>query len=215
MTHANTRHRHRSSSSDVGGRLAETLSAALVIAIGMGFGRFAFTGMYPLMVSEGLMSLKGGSLVASSNYVGYLVGAILVSWLAPPRAAAAARGAMLGSVLCLALLALPGGLWWIGAIRFIAGVFSAISLITASVWLLQVIEHPRGAPLLFSGVGFGIFVSAELIASGVALHADSAVLWSALAFSAALLSLIAWPALGKLPCQRGSASPVSKCMNRS
>jgi hypothetical protein len=33
--------------------LAATLAAALVLAVGMGFGRFAFTGMYPLMVRHG------------------------------------------------------------------------------------------------------------------------------------------------------------------
>ncbi len=139
------------------GRFIEAVSAALVIAVGMGFGRFAFTGMYPLMVGEGLMSLRQGSLAASANYAGYLIGALLVSSLGHARAAFAARMAMLGTVVCLGLLALPMGPWWIVGVRLVAGVFSAISLVTASVWLLQVVEHPDGAPLLFSGVGLGIF----------------------------------------------------------
>jgi MFS family permease len=179
------------------GRLAETLAAALVIAIGMGFGRFAFTGMYPLMVGDGLMSLNQGSLIASSNYAGYLAGALLVSRLPDSRAAATARGSMLGTVLLLALLAFPMAPWAIGAVRFLAGVSSAISLITAAVWLLQVVEHPNGAPLLFSGVGFGIFASAELIALGAHFDLHSGMLWIVLALVAAIFSVVAWPVLSK------------------
>ncbi len=180
-------------------RFVETVSAALVVAVGMGFGRFAFTGMYPLMVGEGLMSLDQGSLAASANYAGYLVGALLVSRLPHGRAASAALMAMLGTVACLGLLALPMGAWWIGGTRFIAGIFSAISLITASVWLLQVIEHPHGAPLLFSGVGLGIFASAELIAAGAFIRVNSGMIWVALALAAAIFSAVAWPILRKPP----------------
>ena len=35
-----------------GTRTLEAVAGALVLAIGMGFGRFSFTGMYPLMVRE-------------------------------------------------------------------------------------------------------------------------------------------------------------------
>ena len=176
-------------------RLGETLAAALVVAVGMGFGRFAFTGMYPQMVSEGLMNLRQGSLIASSNYAGYLVGALLVSRLPNARAAAAARLAMFGTVICLALLAFPMAAGLIGGLRFIAGVLSAVTLIAASVWLLQVIEHPRGAPLLFSGVGFGIFSSAELMALASKQHLHSGAIWMLLAAVAAAFSVMAWPAL--------------------
>ena len=180
-------------------KIVATLSAALVIAVGMGFGRFAFTGMYPLMVGDGLMSLAQGSWAASANYAGYLAGAILMSRMLPARAAAAARMAMLGTVVCLGLLLFSYGVWWIVGIRFIAGVFSAVCLIAASVWLLQVIEHPHGAPLLFSGVGLGIFISAELIAAGSAAHLQSGMIWIVLMAVGAVLSVAAWPALGQVP----------------
>jgi MFS family permease len=192
------------------GRFIEAVSAALVIAVGMGFGRFAFTGMYPLMVGEGLMSLNQGSLAASLNYAGYLIGALLISRLAHAHVASAARMAMLGTVVCLGLLALPMGAWWIGSVRFVAGIFSAISLITASIWLLQVIEHPHGAPLMFSGVGLGIFSSAEVIAVGASLHVSSAMIWSVLALAAAIFCSLAWSALGKQPMRSTSTEHADK-----
>lgn len=62
--------------------ILETLAGALILAVGMGFGRFSFTGMYPLMVKEAVISVAGGSFAASANYTGYLIGALIVS-LAP------------------------------------------------------------------------------------------------------------------------------------
>jgi hypothetical protein len=123
--------------------------------------------------------------------------------------------AMLGTVICLGLLALPYGPWWIAGIRFIAGVVSAICLIAASVWLLQVIEHPSGAPLLFSGVGLGIFLSAELIALCADGHLQSGPIWIVLAVAGTALAALAWPVLGKVPVPAKPAEHVATIDERS
>src|SRR5258708_12660931 len=53
-------------------------SAAMIsLAIAMGVGRFAFTPMFPLMVRDGLLNNENGTLLAVSNYLGYLLGAML------------------------------------------------------------------------------------------------------------------------------------------
>src|SRR5580693_8800492 len=53
-------------------------SAAMIsLAIAMGVGRFAFTPMFPLMVRDGLLNNKTGTFLAASNYLGYLLGAML------------------------------------------------------------------------------------------------------------------------------------------
>ena len=58
------------------------LQAALIgmagLATAMGIGRFAFTPMLPLMQLHDLVSLRQGSYLASANYVGYLLGALLL-----------------------------------------------------------------------------------------------------------------------------------------
>jgi hypothetical protein len=66
--------RHASSTASQG---MAALVAALVMAVGMGFGRFAFTGIYPVMVSDAVLTVHQGTLAASANYAGYLVGALL------------------------------------------------------------------------------------------------------------------------------------------
>ncbi|GAB7548303.1 YbfB/YjiJ family MFS transporter [Cupriavidus sp. CuC1] len=173
-----------------------SLAAALVLAVGMGFGRFAFTGMYPLMVRDGLLSVSAGSLAASANYAGYLVGALAVTRMSQRVAPRFCRIALFGTALCLVALAVPAAPWFFIGVRFLAGVLSAIALICASVWLFQVVGHPHGAPLLFSGVGAGILLSAELIAAGNLAGWHSPLLWIAIGGGAAVLSLLAWPYLG-------------------
>lgn len=66
------------------------LQAALVgmagLATAMGIGRFAFTPMLPLMQLHELVSLRQGSYLATANYVGYLLGALLLFAFNPPPA---------------------------------------------------------------------------------------------------------------------------------
>lgn len=175
--------------------LAETLAAALILAVAMGFGRFAYTGMYPLMVRDGLLSLTTGSLAASANYAGYLFGALLLSRANPSNAASLCKIALAGTVILLAALTLDLGPWFVIAVRFAAGIMSAIAIVGASMWLFQVVGNSHGAPLLYAGVGTGILLSAELIGAGNLLTLKSASLWCALTVASAGLCALAWPHL--------------------
>ncbi|WP_420991697.1 YbfB/YjiJ family MFS transporter [Cupriavidus sp. 30B13] len=172
------------------------LAASLVLAVGMGFGRFAFTGMYPLMVRDGLLTVGAGSLAASANYAGYLAGALAVTRLSPRATPLLCRIALAGTVLCLLVLALPAAPWFVAGVRFVAGFFSALALVAASVWLFQLVGQPHGAPLLFAGVGTGILLSAEAIAAGNLAGWHSPALWVVLAAGALALALPAWRQLG-------------------
>lgn len=177
-------------------RLREAIAAAAILAIGMGFGRFAFTAIYPHMVGEGVLSLRDGSLAASANYAGYLLGAILAMRARAPGAHRLCLWSVAGTALCLGVLALPMPVWLIVAVRGAAGVFSALAMVAASLWLLVQRGHGRGAPLLYAGVGAGIAVSAELLVLASRLGWHSAGMWLLLAGVAVLLGLAAAPAIG-------------------
>ncbi|MFC7516480.1 YbfB/YjiJ family MFS transporter [Herbaspirillum sp. GCM10030257] len=172
--------------------LRETLAAAVILAVGMGFGRFAYTGMYPLMVRDGLLSVSTGSMAASANYAGYLVGALLVSRTGPGKSAFLCKAALAGTVLCLAALAHDGGPAYIITIRLIAGIISALAMVSASAWLFQVVGNTQGAPLLYAGVGVGIMMSAETIAIGNVLTLHSSMLWLGLTVGSGILCAFAW-----------------------
>lgn len=182
-------------------KLAAPLAAALLLAIGMGFGRFAFTGLYPLMLDDGLLSLQSGSLAASANYAGYLLGALLLARSSADQASRLCQWALGGTLLTLAALAWIELSGLIMLVRFAAGLFSAMALVGASLWLLQAAGQARHAPLLFAGVGLGILLSAELIALGHASGLHSQALWLGLALAGLLLGIPAWWQLRRQPVQ--------------
>jgi len=176
-------------------RLRTAIAAAAILAIGMGFGRFAFTAIYPHMVEEGVLSLREGSLAASANYAGYLLGAILAMRARARSAHRLCLWSAAGTALCLGVLAVPMPVWTIVMVRGAAGVFSALAMVAASLWLLEQRRQARGAPLLYAGVGVGIAVSAELLVLASQLGWHSAGMWLLLAGVAVLAGLAAAPAI--------------------
>lgn len=63
-------------------------------------------------------------------------------------------------------------------------------MIAASLWLLQHMQHHHGAPVLFSGVGMGIFLSAEGISLAKHAALSSPQIWLICAASATILFLL-------------------------
>lgn len=191
--------------------LRSAFDAALIMAIGMGFGRFAYTAIYPHMVEEGLLDLQAGSLAASANYAGYLLGAILAIWARPHHAHRLCLWSTAGTVACLALLAVVDAVTLIVVLRGLAGIFSALAMVAASLWLLAHRGQMHRAPLLYAGVGIGIALSAELLAAGAQFGLHSQGLWLLLGVVALVLGLIAAPGLmtGGPANQNGAASASS------
>ncbi|MFZ3184895.1 MAG: YbfB/YjiJ family MFS transporter [Pseudomonas sp.] len=114
------------------------LAAALILAVGMGFWRFACTELYPMMVADGALTLSSGSFVATANYLGYLLGALLVTSSSAKMAPMLCRVAMLGTALCLGAMAMDAGLWFVICVRLLAGVISAVAMAASSAWLMQI-----------------------------------------------------------------------------
>ena len=167
----------------------------IVMTIGLGFGRFAFTAIYPQMVREGIIDLRGGSLVASVNYAGYMLGALV---MVRARAASAHRlslVAIAGTTICLGAMAVATSLGALVFWRGLTGVFSAVAMVGSSLWLLQQRRRAVDAPLLYAGMGVGITLSAEILALATHAGLTSARLWLVLAGGTLLLSLLAAPRL--------------------
>ncbi|BCP54857.1 sugar transporter [Kaistia sp. 32K] len=192
------------------------VAAAIVLVIGMGFGRFAFTGLYPQMVADGQISVGGGSYAASANYAGYLIGALLVSFLTGISARRQCSIAVGATVAALGLLWLPLPEGAVIAVRGFAGVASAIALVAASHWLIHDRQHHHGAPALFSGVGIGIFLSAEIIALGHFATLSSRAIWLLLGLVGLGLAVVALAMQARTdrtkpaPAERGHAGAQAR-----
>ena len=125
----------------------------------MGIGRFAFTPVWPLMAHDAALSLEQGGWLASANYAGYLLGALIAAaW--PPRRPLAALGASLLAVAALTLaMPLPHSVAGWAALRLAAGWASALGFICVASWRParagDPIE-PAASAVVYAGVGAGI-----------------------------------------------------------
>src|SRR6201999_1617633 len=110
------------------------VSAAAAASIGlfalasaMGIGRFSLTPILPLMQQDAHLMITVGGWLASSNYIGYLGGALLCIALAP-RPAFAIRWGLVGVGLTTLLMGSTASpLHWL-VLRTLAGIASAFVL---------------------------------------------------------------------------------------
>ncbi len=166
------------------------LGGLAVMAAAMGLGRFAFTPLLPDLMAGLNLSPADAGIIASANYVGYLVGALLASlgWAAG-RERAASLLALVATTLLLAAMPFASAVVGLSLIRFAAGVASAFAMIFCTAILVSRFEAVGRSGLQalhFSGVGVGIAVSALLV---LWLHRAGAD-WKTGWYAAAALALV-------------------------
>ena len=166
--------------------------ASTALAVAMGIGRFAFTPILPLMIQEGTVHLAQTAWLSSSNYIGYLVGAL--SLLKSKRHP-------LFVVLGLTLVTLTTWLAslssfdWLLVLRFLAGVASAWVLVSISAFAINWLKSRQIASsgLIYTGVGIGITLTG-LICSYFIFQSATATIAAQSSFSP--LSSRLWQYLG-------------------
>src|SRR5277367_6345862 len=189
---------------------AAALIGLLALASAMGIGRFSLTPILPLMQQDAGLTLTVGGWLATSNYLGYLVGALACIALTPHPAAAIRWG-----LICVGLFTLAIGFsdwqpFWL-ALRFLAGVASAFVLVGTSAWAMPIlIRHGREqwSGHVFSGVGIGIAVAGLFgVAAGIDAWSSRAT-WVALgAVAPRCLALRSSPRLATPPSVTARSSP--------
>jgi predicted MFS family arabinose efflux permease len=145
----------------IGGDRRFLISGALLLAVAMGVGRFAYTPLLPVMEHDAGLTVGGAGTLASSNLLGYLIGAGLA--MAPfthRRRLLIVRWAIVAVVVTTALMAADSTFWQL--LRFVTGIASAFVLVFVSSIALERAAHhhrPSWPPLVFSGIGVGIAFS--------------------------------------------------------
>ena len=166
--------------------------SATALAVSMGIGRFVYTPILPLMTAQAGLSAQGGAALATSNYVGYLVGAL--AGASPVfRRPAVARASLVIIVLTLAGMPLTHNvIAWL-ALRFVAGIASAVTFVAAVGSALHHLrEHPAHLPgWAFGGIGGGIALSGLLVLV-LRTVGDWQVAWWSAAALAAVIVVPAW-----------------------
>ncbi len=196
------------------------LAGMAALAVAMGIGRFAFTPILPMMQDDFGLSIIGGSWLASSNYLGYLLGALAATaW--PMRS----RGVLAASLLAVAATTFAMGftanlaLW--ALLRLAAGVASALMFIAVSTRCMAALAE-RGRPqltgLVFAGVGSGIAAAGLMCLVLMQYDAGSAWAWricgllalSAAVFVLPVLGAIALPPAPAPAAGRGTRGGISR-----
>ena len=193
-----------------------TLAGLGALALAMGVGRFAFTPLLPMMEHDGLISVAGGGLLASVHFVGYWVGALLAAKLT------VAPGVVLRLSLAAIAVATVGmgvtaelSVWL--ALRFLAGVCSAFTLVLVSNHVIKALKARGKTDLqgwVFSGVGAGIMLTGLAVLALMADGAGSAASWQVIGIASLLAAIVIALAFGRNFSGR-TATPVASGAQRS
>jgi predicted MFS family arabinose efflux permease len=167
--------------------------AAMTAALGI--GRFVYTPILPAMLSTLGWSKSDAGLIASANFLGYLIGALLAG---RPSVAARPRPwllvALATSAASTAAVAWPSDIASFAGLRFIGGAASAFAIVCASTLVLDRLSRSgRGSlsAIHFAGVGFGIMISAIIVSAMLAFGAGWRSLWIGSGVTAMLAGLAA------------------------
>jgi predicted MFS family arabinose efflux permease len=172
------------------------------LIIAMGIGRFAYTPILPLMQKELSLSNTAAGYIATSNYAGYLLGAILTGAIPFKKyRTILLRISLIISILTTALMGLSysNSLW--NGLRFLSGFASAFVLVLASGIVLDklsTIRKTSWSGMFYGGVGLGIFLSSLMIPSLNHLFRWEGT-WLGLAVVSGILAIFVWTWLDETP----------------
>ena len=204
------------------GRIAlrAALGGLIAIAAAMGIGRFVYTPILPFMDEALGLSKAQGGLIASANYLGYLLGALAASIIALPGGRRRwILGALALSALSTGAMGLSSTMTLFLSLRFLGGVASALVLVLIVAFVL---DHLTAAgrmelfALNFAGVGIGIVLSALLVAGLAGLDYGWRAQWLyAGVLSCVGLGLAARLTPGDIPIRHGPGAATEAPMDRA
>jgi MFS family permease len=143
------------------------VSGVMGLILCLGFARFSYTPMLPIMQQQVGLSETWGGWLASVNYLGYMSGAFLASVLVDLRIKDALyRVGLVLAVLSTAGMGLTDNVYVWAVLRYVSGLSSAAGLLIGSGLILNwLMRHGYRSELgiHFSGTGFGIAFSGLVV----------------------------------------------------
>ncbi|WP_085994151.1 YbfB/YjiJ family MFS transporter [Oceanobacillus senegalensis] len=165
------------------------------LMVAMGIGRFAYTPILPIMQESLAFTDAVAGYLASSNYAGYFVGAILAGVLPLKKHRTFyLRSSLVVSIMTIGMMGLTHSYTLMLIIRFLSGVSSAFIFVIASSIVLDklaIAGKTNWAGYFYSGVGFGIFFSTLFIPSLNDLFRWEGV-WIGLGIISCMLTIFVW-----------------------
>jgi MFS family permease len=147
------------------------VAGTFTMAAALGVDRFVYTPLLPMMQEALRFSAGQAGMIASANFAGYLVGALLASVVPMPGGRRAwLVGALAASAGATLAMSSAISSWSIVplfvAIRFIGGAAGAFAVVIATAMTVESSTSSGRSSLMalhFAGVGIGIVGSAMLV----------------------------------------------------
>ena len=172
----------------------QVLAAMSAVLVGIGFARFAYAPLLPVLISHGWFAPGAAAYLGAANLLGYLGGALAARHVAAQLpTASVVRGAMLASAVSLAACCMPLPFLWFFVWRVLAGITGGLLMILApSCVMAHVPPDRRGlaSGLMITGVGLGIAASGTLVP--LLLRSGLPAAWLGLAAISLLLTVLSW-----------------------
>lgn len=164
------------------------LAGAIILLVVHALGRFIYTPLLPYLVGDGQLTASEGASVATWNYLGYLIGALLaVRWYRPDQIRISLPLAMGVHVLVTLAQTQVEPVAALSGLRLVNGIANGVVFVQAPALILEwlVRRNRTGASgMVYVGVGVGLLVSSFLV-SGTADFLTGPARW----WPAALLSI--------------------------
>ena len=183
----------------------------LTMATALGIDRFVYTPILPVMAEATGLSAAHTGLIASANFLGYLVGALAAAktdlpgsrriWLVGTLAVSALATGAMGLISSLPEFLL---------VRFAGGAAGAFAIVVAISLVVERLARERRSSLLaihFGGVGVGIALSAVMISAGLGIGNDWRLLWMAASAVSVSFTLMVAGLMSREPAGRTAVTP--------
>lgn len=194
----------------VGHPAALALAGCLALAVAIGIGRFVYTPILPYMTTGLGLGKSEAGLIASANFLGYLLGALAAAWRPVPGDARLwLLGALAASAATTGAMGLTEDLGAFLALRFANGALAALVMVLASSLTMDRLAAAGRAVWaagIYAGVGVGIALSSLAVPAAALGAGDSQGPWL---ICGALSLALAIPVLLLLPGRREPAPAES------
>ncbi|WP_348675593.1 YbfB/YjiJ family MFS transporter [uncultured Abyssibacter sp.] len=192
---------------------AQTLGFCATL-VGIALGRFAYPPLIPEMIQAGWLTPAEAAQAGAANLVGYCLGAILT--LVAPRSE---RHSLIPTALVFVVIsflacAIPLGLWWMNAWRFVCGMAGAwlmVRGVSAALTAVSPLERARVSGVTFTGIGLGTLLTAGVATALPWIGPTTAwLLMAGLAGLAAMIGLRGWIVMqAERPTEVGASHGVT------
>jgi len=174
------------------------LAGIISLFVAIGVARFSYTSLLPAMLDDEAISLAFSGVMASVNYVGYLLGALFAIFI--KSMSIKVKCFRLGLLLCVITTLIIGitdnDYWWLAS-RIVAGFSSAMVMVIGSAIIMMKLNlenKTKAMGIYFSGIGVAL-VASDMIGRYVLSISSWQTSWLVLALSAALVVFYPWHVL--------------------